>query len=55
MPDIFPVSVMNKLSFMAIGEVYYRLGGTYTEKIMNLSQFYHILDLVSGWLRSARR
>jgi decaprenylphospho-beta-D-ribofuranose 2-oxidase len=48
-PDIFPVSVMNKLSFMAIGKVYYRLGGTYTDKIMNLSQFYHILDLVSGW------
>ncbi|MGO8965568.1 FAD-binding protein [Mycobacterium sp.] len=48
-PNIFPVSVMNKLSFMAIGEVYYRLGGTYTDKIMNLSQFYHILDLVSGW------
>ena len=48
-PDIFPVSAMNKLSFMAIGEVYYRLGGTYTDKIMNLSQFYHMLDLVSGW------
>jgi decaprenylphospho-beta-D-ribofuranose 2-oxidase len=48
-PNIFPVSAMNKLSFMAIGEVYYRLGGTYTDKIMNLSQFYHILDLVSGW------
>ncbi|MGY4708060.1 FAD-binding protein [Mycolicibacterium sp. CBM1] len=48
-PDIFPVSAMNKLSFSAIGEVYYRLGGTYTGKIMNLSQFYHMLDLVSGW------
>ena len=48
-PNIFPVSAMNKLSFIAIGEVYYRLGGTYTDKIMNLSQFYHILDLVSGW------
>ena len=48
-PNIFPVSAMNKLSFMAIGEVYYRLGGTYTGKIMNLSQFYHMLDLVSGW------
>jgi decaprenylphospho-beta-D-ribofuranose 2-oxidase len=48
-PNIFPVSAMNKLSFMAIGEVYYRLGGTYTGKIMNLSQFYHLLDLVSGW------
>ena len=48
-PDVFPVSAMNKLSFMAIGEVYYRLGGNYTGKIMNLSQFYHMLDLVSGW------
>lgn len=48
-PDIFPVSAMNKLSFTAIGEVYYRLGGTYSDKIMNLSQFYHMLDLVSGW------
>jgi decaprenylphospho-beta-D-ribofuranose 2-oxidase len=48
-PNIFPVSAMNKLSFMAIGEVYYRLGGDYTGKIQNLSQFYHMLDLVSGW------
>jgi decaprenylphospho-beta-D-ribofuranose 2-oxidase len=51
-PNVFPVSAMNKLSFMAIGEVYYRLGGTYTDKIMNLSQFYHILDRVSGWNNS---
>jgi decaprenylphospho-beta-D-ribofuranose 2-oxidase len=48
-PDIFPVSAMNKLSFMAIGEVYYRLGGTYSGKVQNLSKFYHMLDLVSGW------
>ncbi|BBY58211.1 FAD-binding oxidoreductase [Mycolicibacterium sarraceniae] len=48
-PDVFPISAMNKLSFSAIGEVYYRLGGTYQGKIMNLSQFYHLLDLVSGW------
>jgi decaprenylphospho-beta-D-ribofuranose 2-oxidase len=48
-PNVFPISAMNKLSFMAIGEVYYRLGGTYTDKIQNLSQFYHMLDLVSGW------
>ncbi|OHU96083.1 FAD-binding oxidoreductase [Mycobacterium talmoniae] len=51
-PNIFPVSAMNKLSFMAIGEVYYRMGGTYTGKILNLSQFYHMLDLVSGWNNS---
>jgi decaprenylphospho-beta-D-ribofuranose 2-oxidase len=48
-PNIFPISAMNKLSFMAIGEVYYRLGGNYSGKIQNLSQFYHMLDLVSGW------
>jgi decaprenylphospho-beta-D-ribofuranose 2-oxidase len=48
-PNIFPISAMNKLSFSMIGEVYYRLGGTYHDKIMNLSQFYHMLDLVSGW------
>jgi decaprenylphospho-beta-D-ribofuranose 2-oxidase len=48
-PNVFPVSAMNKLSFMAIGEVYYRLGGNYTDKIQNLSKFYHMLDLVSGW------
>jgi decaprenylphospho-beta-D-ribofuranose 2-oxidase len=48
-PNIFPVSAVNKLSAMAIGEAYYRLGGNYTGKIQNLSQFYHLLDLVSGW------
>jgi decaprenylphospho-beta-D-ribofuranose 2-oxidase len=48
-PNVFPVSVMNKLSFKAVGEVYYRLGGTYSGKIQNLSQFYHMLDLVGGW------
>ena len=48
-PNMFPISAMNKLSFMAIGEMYYRLGGTYTGKIQNLSQFYHMLDLVSDW------
>ena len=48
-PNVFPVSAMNKLSFMAIGEVYYRLGGTYSGKVQNLSKFYHMLDLVNGW------
>jgi decaprenylphospho-beta-D-ribofuranose 2-oxidase len=48
-PNIFPVNVVNKLSAMAVCEVYYRMGGTYTGKVQNLSQFYHLLDLVSGW------
>ena len=38
------------VGFMAIGEVYYRLGGNYTgQDRQNLSQFYHMLDLISGW------
>jgi decaprenylphospho-beta-D-ribofuranose 2-oxidase len=48
-PNLFPISAMNKLSFQAIGEAYYRMGGTYTGKIQNLSKFYHMLDLISGW------
>jgi decaprenylphospho-beta-D-ribofuranose 2-oxidase len=48
-PNLFPISAMNKLSFKAIGETYYRMGGTYTGKIQNLSKFYHMLDLISGW------
>ena len=48
-PNVFPVSVMNKFSFTAIGEVYYRLGGTYQGKILNLTQFYHMLDITTGW------
>jgi len=48
-PNIFPVSVLNKFSAMALGETYYRMGGTYTGKIQNLSKFYHMLDLISDW------
>ncbi len=43
---------MNKLSFMAIGEVWYRLGGNYRGKIQNLTQFYHPLDMVGEWNRA---
>jgi len=48
-PDLFPVSVLNKWSFSVIGEMYYRRGGNYQGKIQNLTQFYHPLDLVGGW------
>jgi decaprenylphospho-beta-D-ribofuranose 2-oxidase len=48
-PDVFPISAMNKLSFSIIGEMYYRRGGNYTNKVQNLTQFYHPLDLVGGW------
>lgn len=47
-PNVFPVSVMNKWSFSIIGELYYRRGGNYSAKVQNLTQFYHPLDLVGG-------
>lgn len=50
-PDIFPNGLMNKLSLSAIGEAYYRMGGNYTGKVQNLTQFYHPLDLIGQWNR----
>ena len=49
MPDIFPNGCDEQAVVQPIGELYYRLGGTYRGKIMNLSQFYHMLDLVGEW------
>jgi len=53
LPDIFPPGLANKLTFSAIGELYYRK----TPKrgrglIQNLTQFYHPLDLFGEWNRA---
>lgn len=48
-PNVFPVSFMNKLSLSMIGEAFYRMSGNYQGKIVNLTQFYHMLDITSGW------
>lgn len=48
-PDLFPVSFMNKLSLSMIGEAFYRMSGNYQGKIVNLTQFYHMLDVTTGW------
>ncbi|WP_338887460.1 FAD-binding oxidoreductase [Rhodococcus sovatensis] len=50
-PDVFPISGLNKLSMSMIGEAYYRMGGNYTGKVQNLTQFYHPLDLIGEWNR----
>ncbi|MGH3724758.1 MAG: FAD-binding protein [Mycobacterium sp.] len=50
-PDVFPISGVNKLSCMVVGELYYRRGGNYTNKVQNLTQFYHPLDLLGEWNR----
>ncbi|HJC29089.1 MAG TPA: FAD-binding oxidoreductase [Candidatus Dietzia intestinipullorum] len=51
-PDVFPNGLANKFTFMPIGEIYYRMGGTSRNKIKTLPQFYHILDLFSEWNRA---
>lgn len=48
-PNVFPVSVMNKLTCNMVGEAFYRMSGNYQNKIVNLTQFYHMLDLTTGW------
>lgn len=50
-PDIFPNFTMNKLSLMAIGEAYYRMGAPARHKVKNLTQFYQPLDLIGEWNR----
>ncbi|MCX2931962.1 FAD-binding oxidoreductase [Mycobacterium sp. CVI_P3] len=48
-PNLFPVSVMNKMSLSLVGEAFYRVSGNYQNKIVNLTQFYHMLDITTGW------
>lgn len=51
-PDVFPNGLANKLTFTTVSEAYYRLTAkSYTGKILNLTQFYHPLDLFSEWNR----
>ncbi|WP_231104597.1 FAD-binding oxidoreductase [Haloechinothrix halophila] len=53
LPDVFPNGLANKLTFSAIGELYYRK----TPKrgrgmVQNLTAFYHPLDLFGHWNRA---
>ncbi|MDO5099176.1 MAG: FAD-binding oxidoreductase [Corynebacterium sp.] len=50
-PDIFPSFTMNKLSMMAIGELWWLKSGTYRNQVQNLTQFYQPLDLIGEWNR----
>lgn len=52
LPDVFPNGLANKLSFSALGEVWFQKAGTYRGKIQNLTQFYHPLDLFGEWNRA---
>ncbi len=52
LPDVFPNGLANKVTFTALGTVWYLKSGNYTGKIQNLSQFYHPLDLIGEWNRA---
>jgi decaprenylphospho-beta-D-ribofuranose 2-oxidase len=52
LPDIFPNGLANKYTFGPIGELWYRKSGTYRDKIQNLTQFYHPLDMFGEWNRA---
>lgn len=52
LPDIFPNGLANKLTFTPIGELWYRKSGTYRNKVQNLTQFYHPLDMFGEWNRA---
>lgn len=50
-PDIFPSFTMNKLSMIAIGELWWLKSGKYRNQVQNLTQFYQPLDLIGEWNR----
>lgn len=52
LPDVFPNGMGNKFTFSALGEAYYRKSGNFRNKVMNLTAFYHPLDLFGEWNRA---
>ncbi len=52
LPDVFPNGLANKLSFTALGGLWYAKSGTYTGKVQSLTGFYHPLDLFGEWNRA---
>ncbi|GLZ46602.1 decaprenylphosphoryl-beta-D-ribose oxidase [Actinomycetospora sp. NBRC 106375] len=52
LPDVFPNGLANKLTFTAIGELYYRKTKNKRGQIQNLTAFYHPLDLFGDWNRA---
>ena len=52
LPDVFPNGLANKLTFTALGEVWYLKSGNYTDHIQSLTGFYHPLDMFGEWNRA---
>jgi decaprenylphospho-beta-D-ribofuranose 2-oxidase len=56
LPDLFPNGLGNKLSFSAIGELWYRKAPKQARgSIQNLTGFYHPLDMFGEWNRAYGR
>ncbi|MEA4944279.1 MAG: FAD-binding oxidoreductase [Propionicimonas sp.] len=52
LPDVFPNGLANKLSFTALGSLWYAKSGSYTGKVQSLTGFYHPLDMFGDWNRA---
>ncbi|MDR1432207.1 MAG: FAD-binding oxidoreductase [Propionibacteriaceae bacterium] len=52
LPDVFPNGLANKLTFTALGGLWYAKSGNYTRKVQSLTSFYHPLDMFSQWNRA---
>ncbi|MEA5052908.1 MAG: FAD-binding oxidoreductase, partial [Propionicimonas sp.] len=52
LPDVFPNGLANKLSFTALGSLWYAKSGSYTGKAQSLTGFYHPLDMFGDWNRA---
>lgn len=53
LPDVFPNGLANKLTFGALGELWYRKAPKHGRGlIQNLTAFYHPLDLFGEWNRA---
>lgn len=52
LPDVFPNGLANKLTFTALGTLWYAKSGTYAGKVQSLTGFYHPLDMFGEWNRA---
>jgi decaprenylphospho-beta-D-ribofuranose 2-oxidase len=50
-PDVFPSGVLNKLTARAFNEFYYRINRPRAGAVLNLTAFYHVLDVAGEWNR----
>jgi decaprenylphospho-beta-D-ribofuranose 2-oxidase len=52
LPDVFPNRMLNSLTARALNELYYRKTRPKSGAVQNLTQFYHLLDVVGEWNRA---